>query len=401
MHVSYDQWMQRTNLGILSVRSPSLKRVDSALKNYDLFPSGRNLRALRRNFDSWKGEKGDWRKSDRNQKGAVTDLDSMLRGPERDLSPMDYILQEQRRRVDLLFRGRRLVTRKSKLLLPGGSAIGNLENIRRGAAALGAPNPAFMESVLSLFRGFFGTGAANVSIEVEVADYLGREVLGNIVKEMAPYAGILTSGANAIYQFGKLGQAWNRRSDVRECRTAVREGDPGKAVAAIERVLTQDIARRATQGGMASFEAIARGVSSAAGGPLAETVAAGVMSIAKLTYQVYVIGRDFQEKAYANGILSGVEPVTYTVFDKYPLLGCYFVVCVDTSDVVNFMLEDMGSDNWMDDVEKLTKQMQPVINISRKLIADARFEIPNMPKLHRVLKVAGKGHGDYSGQGSH
>ena len=50
------------------------------------------------------------------------------------------------------------------------------------------------------------------------------------------------------------------------------------------------------------------------------------------------------------------EPVTYTVFDKHPLLGCYYVVCVDTSDVVNFMLDDMGSENWMDDVEKLDQE---------------------------------------------
>ena len=137
------------------------------------------------------------------------------------------------------------------------------------------------------------------------------------------------------------------------------------------------------------------------GGPAAETVAAGVMSIAKLTYQVYVIGRDFQEKALANGVMSGLEPVTYTVFDQYPLLGCYFVVCVDTSDVVNFMLEDMGSENWMADVEHLTKQMQPMIQVSRKLIADARFEIPNMPKLQKAKPKPTKGwEGDYSGQGS-
>ena len=107
------------------------------------------------------------------------------------------------------------------------------------------------------------------------------------------------------------------------------------------------------------------------------------MSIAKLTFQVYIIGRDFQEKGQANDIMSGAEPVTYTVFDKYPLLGCYYVVCVDTSDVVNFMLDDMGSENWMDDVEKLTRKMQPIVEISRKIIADSRLEIEHMPKLKK------------------
>jgi hypothetical protein len=400
LHVTFDQWMQRTNLGVLSVRSSSLKSVDAALKNYDVFPSARHLRLLRRTFEQWKGEKADWKKSDRNRKGAVTDLDAMLRGPERDLSPMDYLLQEQQRQIDMLFRGRKLVTRKSKLILPGGSALSNLENIRRGALALGAPNPAFMDSARALFRSFFGAGGANVSLEVEVAEYLGREVLGDLVKGMAPYAGILTSGANAIYQFGKFAQAAGRLSEVHDCRTAVRAGDPGKAVAAIERVLSRDMTRHATQGTMAGFEAIARGAATTVGGPAAETVAAGVMSIAKLTFQVFVIGRDFQEKSLANGIMSGMDPVTYTVFDKYPLLGCYYVVCVDTSDVVNFMLDDMGTDNWMDDVEKLTKKMQPILQIARKLIADARFEIAHMPKLKKIEKLPKKAlRGDYSGQG--
>jgi hypothetical protein len=400
LHITYDQWMQRTNLGALSMRSSSLKSVDTALKNYDVFPSARHLRTLRRSFDRWKGEKADWKKSDRNHKGAVSDLDAMLKGPERALTPMDYLLQEQRQRIDILFRGRKLVTRKSKLILPGGSALSNLENIRRGAAALGAPSPAFVDSVRTLFRSFFGAGSANVSLEVEVAEYLGREVFGDLVKGMAPYAGILTSGANAIYQFGKLAQAAGRWSEVHDCRTAVRMGDPSRAVTAIERVLSRDMTRHATQGTLSGFEAIARGAATTVGGPAAETIAAGVMSIAKLTFQVYIIGRDFQEKAQANGVMSGFEPVTYTVFDKYPLLGCYYVVCVDTSDVVNFMLDDMGAEHWMDDVEDLTKKLQPAIQISRRLIADARFEIEHMPKLARMGKVPKKAvRGDYSGQG--
>jgi hypothetical protein len=401
LHVTYDQWMQRTNLGMLSVRSSSLKRLDAALKNYDVFPSARHLRTLRRTFDQWKVEKADWKKSDRNHKGAVVDLDAMLRGPERDLSPMDYLLQEQQRRIDMLFRGRKLTTRKSKLIIPGLSVVSNLENIRRGATALGAPSAAFMDTVRTLFRSFFGAGAGNVSLEVEVAEYLGREVFGDLVKGMAPYAGILTSGANAIFQFGKLAQAASRWTDVHDCRMAVRSGDPSKAVAAIERVLRRDMTRRLTQGTMAGFEAIARGAATTVGGPAAETIAAGVMSIAKLTFQVYVIGRDFQEKGQANGLMNGVEPITYTVFDKYPLLGCYYVVCVDTSDVVNFMLNDIGTENWMDDVEKLTRQMQPILRISRDLIADGRFEIAHMPKLKKVEGVPSKAtRGDYSGHGS-
>ena len=401
MHITYDQWMQRTNLGVLSMRSTSIKNVDAALKNYDVFPSARHLRALRRAFDQWKVEKADWKKSDRNRKGGVTALDAMLRGPEQELTPMDYLLQMQRQRIDMLFRGRQLVTRKSKLIVPGVSAVSNLENIRRGATALGAASPAFVDTVRTLFRGFFGAGAPNVSLEVELAAYLGEHVASDLIKDMAPYAGILTSGINAIYQWGKFGQAAARWVEVHDCRWAVRAGDPTLAVNAIERVLSRDMTRRATQGTMSAFEAVARGASSAIAGPAAETITAGVMSIAKLTYQVYIIGRDFQERSQANGIMSGAEPVTYTVFDKYPLLGCYYVVCVDTSDLVNFMLDDMGAAHWMDAVEELSRKIDPIVRTSRNLINDGRFEIEHMPKLKKMDKVPKKApRGDYSGHGS-
>ncbi len=399
MHITYDQWMQRTNLGVLSVRSASIKKVDAALKNYDVFPSSKHLEALRLAFNEWKAEKADWTKSDRNGKGGITALDLMLRGPEQELAEMDYLLRNQRQQIDMLFRGRKLVTRTSKMIVPGVSALSNLENIRRGATTLGAASPAFIETVRTLFRGFFGASAGNVSLEVELAMYLGEHVASDLIKGMAPYAGILTSGGNAIYQWAKYGQASARWSEVHDCRWAVREGDPIQAVNAIEKVLHRDMARRATQGTMSAFEAIARGASSAIGGPAAETIAAGVMSIAKLTYQVYIIGRDFQERSQANEIMAGAEPITYTVFDKYPLLGCYYVVCVDTSDMVNFMLDDMGAASWMDAVEELSTRIAPIVRTSRTLIDEARFEIERMPKLKKMEKVK-KGAGDYSGHGS-
>jgi hypothetical protein len=66
--------MHRTNLGLLSVRSALLKRVDAAMKNNSDCVSYRYLEDLGQEFDQWKREKGDWKKSDRNGKGAVTDL---------------------------------------------------------------------------------------------------------------------------------------------------------------------------------------------------------------------------------------------------------------------------------------------------------------------------------------
>lgn len=54
MHITCDQWMHRTNLALLFVRSASLKRVDAALTNYSDCASYRYLHDLRQAFDQWK-----------------------------------------------------------------------------------------------------------------------------------------------------------------------------------------------------------------------------------------------------------------------------------------------------------------------------------------------------------
>ena len=43
MHLTYDQWLERTKLGLLKPRSTSLKGLDEALKLYNQFPSQRHL----------------------------------------------------------------------------------------------------------------------------------------------------------------------------------------------------------------------------------------------------------------------------------------------------------------------------------------------------------------------
>jgi hypothetical protein len=266
----------------------------------------------------------------------------------------------------------------------------NLQNIHRGATVLGITpgavgNSGFEHTVRKVLVSFGGDFHVSWESDIthEVANYFGPTVLHEFVKSLVPYAGVLTSGANALWQFGKLGQSAYRHHEVKECREAVRAGDPRKAITAMEQVLRRDINLRAIKGTMAAFEAVSRGVIAACALPAVETVAAGVMAIGKLMFSIYDVAHDFIEKHQANSVLSGVDPVTYTVFDKYPLLGCYYLVCVDTSDVVNFMLKDMGTADrdWETEVKALNRSIQPAISIGQKLIHDARVEIPHMPKL--------------------
>ncbi len=397
MYITYDQWMERTRLGLNKPRSDTLKILDQALKNYDAARTRRNLRDLCHAFEVWKGGKPDWKHSERNTKGAVTDLNDMLTMTgDAALTPLEFILQEQERRVDTLFRGRRMATKRHIVdsVVHVNDVSTNLINVVKGASILGAKvNLAFAQTAQSVLTSFFGHMDLSWEVEVteEISHYLGAQFMPEFVKSLIPYAGVLTAGANAMWQFGNLAKSAYRHHRVEECRSAVRAGEPRAAIGAIERILVQDMRSRAVKGGAAAFEAVARGCAYALPplGPAAETVVAGIAGVGKLMYTVYEIGSDFKEKRDANKVLCGGEPVTYCVFDKYPLLGCYYLVCVDTSDVVNFMLKDMGTRrDWMSEVQVLNTRMQPAIAIARRLINDSRFELPHMPKLKMAVHMS-------------
>jgi len=73
--MSYDEWMRRTKLGAFKPRSGGLKFLDAAIKEYGRNPgSSAHLETLKAAFIAWADTKANAEDSERNQKGAVTDL---------------------------------------------------------------------------------------------------------------------------------------------------------------------------------------------------------------------------------------------------------------------------------------------------------------------------------------
>ncbi len=73
--IEYSKWLARTSV-MGKFRSADLKAVDKALENYE--KHGGTLAFLKQALDTWKvkatKEHGDWKKSPRNAKGAITEL---------------------------------------------------------------------------------------------------------------------------------------------------------------------------------------------------------------------------------------------------------------------------------------------------------------------------------------
>lgn len=74
--MTYEEWMQRTRLGITSVRPSKMKEVDAALNQYNRSPTDENLSVLRNALMALYGEKGSLvlQKDPRNGNDAIEEL---------------------------------------------------------------------------------------------------------------------------------------------------------------------------------------------------------------------------------------------------------------------------------------------------------------------------------------
>lgn len=396
MFVSYDQWMRGTKLGLTKPRSQKLKQVDLALEQYDLLRTQKQVSYLRTCFNTWKLSKGvEWEESSRNHRDLVTELDKMLSQNDKLLSPMDAILQEQQALLHNLFRERKLHSRtlfglgKKKKV----TALNQLKRIKDGgeaakdaikgtAQAAGNSKSALTKAMESLCSELFNnTGTAGEIME-EIAAELGQGFMADLITEMLPYAGVLRSGYNVIDNWKKTAKNYYTKHKVTKYEDVAKAGDPAKAVAAIERCVDRQAKHYLIKAGRstASFSAKVAVHATGAGG-VGDPIIGGVSAMASIVQLIHEIGRDFQEKHAINKMLTSGEKLDYTVFDTCPLLGCYYLVCTNTSDVIDVMNENIGGEEWLNEVEDLAKKLETLKKAARKMIDKHRYYFDNMPNL--------------------
>lgn len=55
------------------------------------------------------------------------------------------------------------------------------------------------------------------------------------------------------------------------------------------------------------------------------------------------------------------------------------------SNILSWLAEDIGSDNWMDTVQVMNKRITPILAIASHRIADARYELPVPPGVNAAM----------------
>lgn len=427
----YETWKNLTEVPF-KIRSKFLRRVDNSLEQYEKTHSDADLQKLKLALHQWKMSKGYdatagrpvWMLSDRNKKKAVETLDKQIFGiPEtinptvlNDLAELPFYgieawaegqarlaMKEAREQALVeMFSGRKVVVKKAMMGYAFEKIKRNASSAKASAGAAAsaagrtATAPLMAEAkkqALILIQEVLGAYPIEVANEVTSAiTQMIPEFLVELAASIAPYLSLAKSGGQAIYNTAQAIRSeyqWVTSEDHLE---SFGKGDPYAAAGAIRRMIERKRNQYTRLAGIYATDTAIRAAAVVAdaatyGAPTVSAVvnplAAMGKSLALLSLQIFLVGRDYWEKWKVNKVLTGASGATLSnaIFDTCPLLGCYFVAGSTTSNIINFAVGDIGGTGWKLDVEVIVREhIQPMIGYARDAISDARLEVEGLER---------------------
>lgn len=121
------------------------------------------------------------------------------------------------------------------------------------------------------------------------------------------------------------------------------------------------------------------------------TVGVGVASaLASLGLKLAALGVDIRDMWAGNRRLAKPDTLDLTVFEECPILGCYLLICADTSQVINFFLPEFGLPGWTQRLEEVKrKKMDPLLGIAATAIRDSRLQLDGLSSTKGVYMAKG------------
>jgi hypothetical protein len=285
-----------------------------------------------------------------------------------------------RRRRQLLFEtygGCRLKIGKTDYAKGAKSVVTDVQGIVKDVktAASGAGKEAAESLLKKLFDGMDWVqvlplvGDALVDVQKEVTSFLSA----------IPCLGSMESGAKAIWHFGNAAErAWVSHK-VAEKSAVIRSGDPRSACLAVVEIIDRAVNENLVKGSInASHAAVSAGMFFVDGGAVSGPAAAAAKACANLCQSLYLWARDIKEMIKGNEALGNPESLNADVFKISPILGAYLMTESNTSDLISFMISDMGLPNWMNKIELLLPDLNYVQNKAGKLIRKSRLKLDGL-----------------------
>lgn len=264
-----------------------------------------------------------------------------------------------------------------QLLSTGKKVKSSTEKLVKGGKAAGkvVSLPGMREAV-----GDFMVQCAGVDGIEDIVEAVTGEVLSNLVAEITPVLGVVTSGVKLVKAGKAVAQDGYNLYKSADYKQGFRPGDPYAAAEAIQSIIRRDLARHSVQLGQQSVATGAKIAGLFADLGTATTAGIGAANaLASLGLQLFALGLDIKDLRAGNRRLATPNTLDLSVFNECPVLGCYLLTCADTSAVANLFVADIGLPGWMDRVEAMKKkQMDPMLKIASKNIQASRLQLEGL-----------------------
>ena len=202
---------------------------------------------------------------------------------------------------------------------------------------------------------------------------------------MIPFIGLAKSGFDGIKGFAMAAYKEYELADQKRHAAAVLgEGDPRVAFQAMTRLIRHEIHDNLIQG-TRGFTALGSKILCMffdAG--IASTPAIAIVEgIAKVMQKLYILKRSYNYMKAGNTCLEmyrGGHPVSREIFEDSPILGCYFLVNANTSDLLDWLTIEFGDLGWQTEAEaRIKTDLQQILLRANSAIQDSQIEVVGIP----------------------
>lgn len=426
---TYDQWKKDTTLGITKPRSKVLQALDAAIDKYNKAKTQDNLWAIKNAFEDWKRSKGPtWDRSDRNKNNVITKLAFQLDQLDyrtyqithmsiEELRALEYMKAERLKVITKLFLNadghakpvvlkaanlpNALTKARDAVKTKSGEAWQSLQN--KVSSKPTAPKP-FVVTGMGTAP---GGGAMGVNLgknqtfkdmiqaklqemvqkffEVDSIALLGPltqlvlSVVAECAASAAPVIGHIKDGVAVVSDWTEVGLGLYKQNTISRCSYTIELGAPAAAFAALEKLMKDQTEHAAISAGINTTSFAAKtGLLFADGGAISGPVVGAVNALAQIAHTLYLLGMEYRATKDANAALAAGH-LDITLFETYPLMGCYLLNCATLSDIIPITC--FATPGWKDYIVQMKKgAIDNILKESVALIDKSPWEIKDMPK---------------------
>jgi hypothetical protein len=263
------------------------------------------------------------------------------------------------------------------LLSAGKDVYSNIKTVATGASA--ATKAVSFSAVHDSVTSFITTCSGVDNIQ-EIAAVITSETTKNLIAEVTPILGVVTSGAKLVAAGKTVAEDGYHLYKSKEYRTGFFSGDPCTAADAVIVIIKRDLSVHSIDLAQQSAATATKIAGLFADLGTATNVAIGLTSaLATLGLKLYVLGQEIADMRAGNKRLEKPDDLDLTVFGECPILGCYLLTCSDSSTVGNLFIADIGLPGWQTRFEQMKKtKMDPMLKIATKAIKDSHLQLEGL-----------------------